>query len=70
MRKFSSSTHALTTAKIGLEIGGTLTVLISLEQVSRDFDNGQIVALRDVNLVVAKAKSVAMVAATAAAKPH
>lgn len=45
-----------------------MTTLISLEGVARDFDGGRIVALRDVNLAVANAESVAIVGASGSGK--
>ena len=38
-----------------------MTALITFEHVSREFDGGRIVALKDVNLAIEKGQSVAVV---------
>ena len=45
-----------------------MTALITLEQVSREFDGGRIVALSDVNLTIEKGQSVAVVGSSGSGK--
>ena len=50
------------------EIGQAVTALITLEQVSREFDGGRVVALSDVNLTIEKGQSVAVVGTSGSGK--
>jgi ABC-type taurine transport system ATPase subunit len=45
-----------------------VTALITLEQVSREFDGGRVVALSDVNLTIEKGQSVAVVGTSGSGK--
>ena len=45
-----------------------MTALITLEQVSREFDGGRVVALSDVNLTIEKGQSVAVVGTSGSGK--
>ena len=49
-------------------IGQAVTALITLEQVSREFDGGRVVALSDVNLTIEKGQSVAVVGTSGSGK--
>jgi ABC-type Fe3+/spermidine/putrescine transport system ATPase subunit len=44
--------------------------LLAFEHVSREFDGGRVVAVRDVNLEIAKGESLSLVGPSGSGKPH